>query len=247
MASSIDQLFLRIAIQARETLENEIVDHFDEIGDYISSELDPSAKPSQDFFNEWQIKLKVLDAAGFFLKQFESASDSRMFEYSIKKSKQYDYFLECVQSELRRGVVYIVWKKSPQEIHYIGKAGFSDRHSKVKRLTDQYHKNLTDALHASSTLSFLIPTNEYYLSQLEASCIRLLNWYEPNNDLFNRRSEDSNIPKGEYSRRLDLFADRLEELAAKIRRLQWGKDFKSCNEINDNPTNTENTITNRLN
>jgi hypothetical protein len=238
MASSISELFLRISIQACEVLENEIVDHFDEIGDYISLELDPNAKPNQNFFDEWQIKLKVLDAAGFFLKQFESASESRTCEFSIKKSKQHNKFLEGVQSELRKGVVYIVWKKSPQEIHYIGKAGFSEHHSKVKRLTDQYHKNLTDALHASSTLSFLIPTSEDYLSQLEASCIRLLNWYEPKNDLFNRRSEDSNIPKGEYSRRLDLFADRLEELAAKMRRLQWGNKLKTYDEVIPNPIST---------
>jgi hypothetical protein len=247
MASSISELFYRISIQACDRLENEIVDHFEKIGDYVAFEFDPNIKPSQNFFDELQIKLKVLDAAGFFIKQFESAPDSRKIEFSIKRSKQYNDFLNGVQSELRKGVVYIVWMKSPQKIHYIGKAGFSEHHSKVKRLTDQYHKNLIDALHASSTLSCLIPTNEDYLSQLEASCIRLFNWYEPKNDLFNRRSEDSNIPKGEYSRRLDIFTDRLEDLVSKMRRLQWGKYFKTCDEISNNPINTENIITNRLN
>lgn len=222
MALSISELFLRIAFQARDVLENEIVDHFNKIADYISLELNPNSKPSQEFFDEWQIKLKVLDAAEFFIKQFESASESRICEFAIKKSKQHNEFLEAVQSELRKGVVYIVWKKSPQEVHYIGKAGFSDNYSKVKRFTDQYHKNLNDALHASSTLSLLFPTNEKYLSQLEASCIRLLNWYDPNNDLFNLRNEDSNIPNGEYSHRINLFVDRLEDLTSKIRRLQWG-------------------------
>jgi hypothetical protein len=247
MASSISEFFLRIAVKAHDVLENEIVDHFNEIGDYISLELDPKTKPNQEFFDEWQLKLKVLDAAGFFIKQFENASDSRIYEFAIKKSKQHNEFLKTVQSDLRKGVVYIVWKKSPQEIHYIGKAGFSENQSKVKRLTDQYHKNLNDALHASSTLSLLTPTNEDYLNQLEASCIRLLNWYEPKNDLFNRRSEDSHIPKGEYSRRLDLFADRLEELAAKMRRLQWGNKLKTSNEYIHNPINSEDPIIHKFN
>ena len=71
MASSISEFFLRIAVKAHDVLENEIVDHFNEIGDYISLELDPKTKPNQEFFDEWQLKLKVLDAAGFFIKQFD--------------------------------------------------------------------------------------------------------------------------------------------------------------------------------
>ena len=227
MASSISDLFLRIATQAKKRLESEMPDHFNTIADYVYNELDSSKKPNRDFFNELQVKLQVLESASFFIKQFENAPESRILEFKVQKSKQHDDYLEEIQKDLGRGVVYVTWTRSPEEVLYIGKAGFSGR---VKRLVDTHHTSLRTSLHSATTLSLLTPTNEDYLEHLEASCIRLMNWPSPSKSLFNKKLETSNIPKGEYSERLDLFADRLEDLASKIRRLQWGKTEKSQTE-----------------
>lgn len=227
MASSISDLFLRIATQAKKRLESEMPDHFNTIADYVYNELDSSQKPNRDFFDELQVKLQVLESASFFIKQFENAPESRISEYKVPKTKQHDDYLEEIQKDLGRGVVYVTWTRSPEEVLYIGKAGFSGR---VKRLVDSHHTSLRTSLHSATTLSLLTPKNEDYLEYLEASCIRLMNWPNPSKSLFNKKLETSNIPKGEHSERLDLFADRLEDLALKIRRLQWGKAGKSGTE-----------------
>jgi hypothetical protein len=199
-------------------------DHFNVIADHVYDGIDSNQKLNKEFFDELQVKLQVLESASFFINQFESAPESRVLEYKVKKAKQHDDYLEEIQKDLGRGVVYVTWTRSPEEVLYIGKAGFSGR---VKRLADSHHTSLRTSLQNATTLSLLHPTNESYLDHLEASCIRLMNWPNPSKSLFNKKHETSNIPKGEYSERLDLFADRLEDLAWKIRRLQWGKTEKS--------------------
>jgi hypothetical protein len=224
MASSIADVFLRIANQAIKKLEAEMPNHFSLIADHVYDEFDSSQKLNKEFFDDLQARVQVLEAASFFVKQFENAPESRILEIKVKKAKQHDDYLEEIQKDLSRGVVYVTWTRSPEEVLYIGKAGFSGR---VKRLADSHHTSLRTSLHSATTLSLLIPTNEDYLEHLEASCIRLMNWPIPSKSLFNKKLETSNIPKGEYSERLDLFADRLNDLASKIRRLQWGKTEKS--------------------
>lgn len=228
MASSIADLFLRIANQAIKKLEAEMPNHFSLIADHVYDEFDSSQRLNKEFFDELQTRVQVLEAASFFVKQFENAPESRILEFKVKKAKQHDEYLEEIQKDLGRGVVYVTWTRSPEEVLYIGKAGFSGR---VKRLADSHHTSLRTSLHSATTLSLLAPTNEDYLEHLEASCIRLMNWPSPSKSLFNKKHENQNLPRGEYSERLDLFADRLEDLAAKIRRLQWGKtDDSKLNE-----------------
>ena len=227
MASSIADLFLRIAIQATKRLESEMDAHFNVIADHVYDGIDSNQKLNKEFFDELQVKLQVLESASFFIKQFENAPESRILEFKVRKAKQHDDYLEEIQKDLGRGVVYVTWTRSPEEVLYIGKAGFSGR---VKRLADSHHTSLRTSLQNATTLSLLHPTSESYLDHLEASCIRLMNWPNPSKSLFNKKHETSNIPKGEYSERLDLFADRLEDLALKIRRLQWGKADKSGTE-----------------
>lgn len=224
MASSIADLFHRIATQAIKRLEGEMPDHFNAIADHVYNGFDSKQKLDKEFYDELQVKLQVLESASFFIKQFENAPESRISEFKVRKAKQHDDYLEEIQKDLGRGVVYVTWTRSPEEVLYIGKAGFSGR---VKRLADSHHTSLRTSLQNATTLSLLHPTNESYLDHLEASCIRLMNWPNPSKSLFNKKHETSNIPKGEYSERLDLFADRLEDLALKIRRLQWGKTEKS--------------------
>lgn len=224
MASSIADLFHRIATQAIKRLEGEMPDHFNAIADHVYDGFDSNQKLGKEFFDELQVKLQVLESASFFIKQFENAPESRISEFKVRKAKQHDDYLEEIQKDLGRGVVYVTWTRSPEEVLYIGKAGFSGR---VKRLADSHHTSLRTSLQNATTLSLLHPTSESYLDHLEASCIRLMNWPNPSKSLFNKKHETSNIPKGEYSERLDLFADRLEDLALKIRRLQWGKTEKS--------------------
>lgn len=223
MASSIADLFLRIASQATKRLESEMDDHYNVIADHVYDGIDSNQKLNKEFFDELQVKLQVLESASFFINQFESAPESRILEYKVKKAKQHDDYLEEIQKDLGRGVVYVTWTRSPEEVLYIGKAGFTGR---VRRLVDSHHTSLRTSLHSATTLSLLTPTNESYLEHLEASCIRLINWPTPSKSLFNKKHETSNIPRGEYSERLDIFADRLEALASKIRRLDWGKEEK---------------------
>lgn len=222
MASTIKELFSKISQSAISKLENEISSHFDDLADHVFNELSWDTKPSKEFFEDWRNKLQTLDAAEFFLSQFGNAPDYRLLDIPVKKAKQHDEYLSEVENALSsrgQGVVYITWRKSPEEIFYIGKAGYSDG---VKRLVDSHHTSLRTSLQHASTLSLLTPTNESILYQLEASCIHLLRWYAPDNELFNKKSETSNLPKGQYSKRLDMFANRLEELTGRVRRMQWG-------------------------
>lgn len=222
MASTIKELFSKISQSAISKLENEISSHFDDLADHVFNELSWDTKPSKDFFEDWRNKLQTLDAAEFFLSQFGNAPDYRLLDIPVKKAKQHDEYLSEVENALSsrgQGVVYITWRKSPEEIFYIGKAGYSDG---VKRLVDSHHTSLRTSLQHASTLSLLTPTNESILYQLEASCIHLLRWYAPDNELFNKKSETSNLPKGQYSKRLDMFANRLEVLTGRVRRMQWG-------------------------
>lgn len=231
MASTIKELFSKISQSAISKLENEISSHFDDLADHVFNELSWDTKPSKDFFEDWRNKLQTLDAAEFFLSQFGNAPDYRLLDIPVKKAKQHDEYLSEVENALSsrgQGVVYITWRKSPEEIFYIGKAGYSDG---VKRLVDSHHTSLRTSLQHASTLSLLTPTNESILYQLEASCIHLLRWYAPDNELFNKKSETSNLPKGQYSKRLDMFANRLEELTGRVRRMQWGV---SVNYLNNN-------------
>jgi len=160
MASSIADLFLRIATQATQRLEDEMPDHFNPLADHVHDESDPNQKLSKDFFDELQVKLQVLESAAFFIKQFENAPESRISEFKVRKAKQHDDYLEEIQKDLGRGVVYVTWTRSPEEVLYIGKAGFSGR---VKRLADSHHTSLRTSLHSATTLSLLTPTNEDYL------------------------------------------------------------------------------------
>jgi hypothetical protein len=229
MASTIKDLFIKISESAISKLENEISSHFDDLADHVFNELSWDSKPPKDFFEEWQKKLQTLDAAEFFLNQFGNAPDYRLLDIPVKKAKQHDEYLSEIENALSsrgQGVVYITWRKSPQEVFYIGKAGYSDG---VKRLIDSHHASLRISLQHASTLSLLTPTNESFLYQLEASCIHLLKWYSPDNELFNKKSETSNLPKGQYSKRLDTFANRLEGLTDRVRRMQWGVSLSNLN------------------
>ncbi|MBM3454994.1 MAG: hypothetical protein FJX80_07580 [Bacteroidetes bacterium] len=229
MASTIKELFSKISESAISKLENEISSHFDDLADHVFNELSWDTKPSKDFFEDWRNKLQTLDSAEFFLSQFGNAPDYRVLDIPVKKAKQHDEYLSEVENALSsrgQGVVYITWRKSPEEVFYIGKAGYSDG---VKRLVDSHHTSLRTSLQHASTLSLLTPTNESILYQLEASCIHLLRWYAPDNELFNKKSETSNLPKGQYSKRLDTFANRLEELTGRVRRMQWGLSISDLN------------------
>ena len=229
MASTIKDLFIKISESAISKLENEISSHFDDLAEHVFNELSWDTKPSKDFFEEWRNKLQTLDAAEFFLSQFGNAPDYRLLDIPVKKAKQHDEYLSEIENALSsrgQGVVYITWKKSPQEVFYIGKAGYSDG---VKRLIDSHHASLRISLQHASTLSLLTPTNESLLYQLEASCIHPIKWHVPDNDLLNKKSETSNLPKGEYSKRLDTFANRLEELTDRVRRMQWGVSPSNLN------------------
>jgi hypothetical protein len=226
MPSAIHSIIRRRATRITAQLGRQREQLDEDFSYHLICQLFRNVQVPTDFLTKWREGMMNLDAAQFLLDQFPSrGAADRCRDFTVPKTPRHDDFLDKVEAELARGVVYVSWTRRPEEFLYIGMAsGRASRGGAVKRLTDRSHAKLRVSLQQATTLSILIPTREQFLQNLESSCLAFLRRPSGRRTLpvHNDRHERRNMPTGKEAERLIGILRHLDRLPRQLAHLHWG-------------------------